>query len=71
MCVLFFETFFLFLGTEALLVNTNLRGDIRGGWTGLFSSYHRRALLIGLVLGFMQGEQSQTPQQTYPIFFFP
>jgi SP family galactose:H+ symporter-like MFS transporter len=29
-------------------------GDIRGGWSGLFSIYHRRALLIGVVLGVVQ-----------------
>ena len=28
-----------------------LGGDIRGGWTGLFSPYHRRSLFTGIVLG--------------------
>jgi len=36
--------------SEALLVNNN-GDDMRSGWQGLFSSYHRRSLFVGLVLG--------------------
>jgi len=42
------------VGNESSPLLPASRGDIRGGWSGLFSTYHRRALLVGVVLGVVQ-----------------